>query len=72
MPADLQADFTAAILSAAKDAPAAYQGINMGDAKAVEVENLQEFRDKVKGVYDETGNRIGADIVAEARKLALT
>jgi TRAP-type transport system periplasmic protein len=38
----------------------------------VEVENLQAFRDKVSGVYKETGDRIGADIVAEARKLSST
>jgi hypothetical protein len=40
--------------------------------QAVEVENLQAFRDKVSGVYKETGDRIGADIVAEARKLSST
>ncbi len=40
--------------------------------EAVEVENLQAFRDKVGGVYKETGDRIGADIVAEARKLSST
>jgi TRAP-type transport system periplasmic protein len=38
--------------------------------ETVEVENLQAFRDKVSGVYKEAGDRIGADIVAEARKLA--
>ena len=40
LPADLRADFTAAVLSAATDAPDAYRGINMGDAKtAVPVTN---------------------------------
>ncbi len=38
--------------------------------ETVEVENLQAFRDKVNSVYKETGDRIGADLVAEARKLA--
>jgi len=36
----------------------------------VEVENLQAFRDKVNGVYRDTGDRIGPELVAEARKLA--
>jgi TRAP-type transport system periplasmic protein len=40
--------------------------------QTVEIENLQAFRDKVGGVYKETGDRIGADIVAEARRLAST
>ena len=40
--------------------------------QTVEIENLQAFRDKVSAVYRETGDRIGADIVAEARKLAST
>jgi TRAP-type C4-dicarboxylate transport system substrate-binding protein len=38
--------------------------------ETVEVENLQAFRDKVGGVYKDAGDRIGADIVAEARRLA--
>jgi tripartite ATP-independent transporter DctP family solute receptor len=38
--------------------------------KTVEVENAQAFRDKVSNVYKETGDRIGAELVAEARKLA--
>ncbi len=38
----------------------------------VEVENLRAFRDKVNGVYKDTGDRIGAELVAEARKLAGT
>jgi len=38
--------------------------------KTVEVENLQAFRDKVGGVYKDAGDRIGADLVNEARKLA--
>jgi TRAP-type transport system periplasmic protein len=40
--------------------------------ETVEIENLQAFRDKVNNVYKDTGDRIGADIVAEARKLAST
>lgn len=40
--------------------------------ETVEVENLSAFRDKVDGVYKETGDRIGAGLVAEARKLAST
>jgi tripartite ATP-independent transporter DctP family solute receptor len=36
----------------------------------VEVENLRAFREKVSGVYKDTGDRIGAELVAEARKLA--
>jgi TRAP-type transport system periplasmic protein len=38
----------------------------------VEIENAQAFRDKVSNVYKETGDRIGAELVAEARKLAST
>jgi TRAP-type transport system periplasmic protein len=38
--------------------------------ETAEVENLQAFRDKVSGVYKNTGDRIGAELVAEARKLA--
>jgi hypothetical protein len=36
----------------------------------VEVEHLRAFREKVSGVYKDTGDRIGAELVAEARKLA--
>jgi tripartite ATP-independent transporter DctP family solute receptor len=40
--------------------------------ETVEVEDLQAFRKKVDGVYKDTGDRIGTEIVAEARKLAST
>jgi TRAP-type transport system periplasmic protein len=40
--------------------------------ETVEVEDLKPFREKVSSVYKDTGDRIGADIVAEARKLAST
>jgi TRAP-type transport system periplasmic protein len=40
--------------------------------ETVDVDDLQAFRDKVDAVYKETGDRIGAEIVAEARKLAST
>jgi TRAP-type transport system periplasmic protein len=40
--------------------------------ETVEIENLQAFRDKVEGVYKDTGDRIGPGLIAEARKLAST
>ncbi len=40
--------------------------------ETVEVENVQAFRDKVSGVYKDTGDRIGTEFVAEARKFAGT
>jgi TRAP-type transport system periplasmic protein len=38
--------------------------------ETVEVESLQAFRDKVDIVYKKAGDRIGADTIAEVRKLA--
>jgi TRAP-type C4-dicarboxylate transport system substrate-binding protein len=40
--------------------------------ETVEVSNLRPFLDKVDGVYKDTGDRIGPEIVAEARKLSST
>jgi TRAP-type C4-dicarboxylate transport system substrate-binding protein len=62
---------------AQKEAVLASQATSLGfltdhGIQTVEIENLQAFRDKVSGVYKETGDRIGADIVAEARRLAST
>jgi TRAP-type transport system periplasmic protein len=37
-----------------------------------EIESLQAFRDKMAGVYKSAGDRIGAALVDEARKLAST
>ncbi len=60
---------TQAVLASAKDA---LGFLREHGIETVEIENLQAFRDKVTGVYKDTGDRIGADLVAEARKLAST
>jgi tripartite ATP-independent transporter DctP family solute receptor len=62
---------------AQKEAVLASQGIALDyltghGIQTVEVENLQAFRDRVSGVYKETGDRIGPALVAEARNLAST
>jgi tripartite ATP-independent transporter DctP family solute receptor len=58
-----------AVLASAKEALAFLLGHGI---ETVEVENLLAFRDKVNGVYKDTGDRIGAELVAEARRLAST
>jgi TRAP-type transport system periplasmic protein len=40
--------------------------------ETVEIENLDPFRDKVQGVYKEASDRLGAQLVNEARSLAST
>jgi TRAP-type transport system periplasmic protein len=40
--------------------------------ETVEAEDIQDFRKKVDGVYKDTGDRIGKEVVAEARRLAST
>ncbi len=57
------------VLVAAKEALAYLTGHGI---ETVEVPNLQPFRDKVDAVYKDTGDRIGPEIVAEARKLSST
>jgi tripartite ATP-independent transporter DctP family solute receptor len=57
------------VLVAAKEALAF---LTAHGIETVEVPNLQPFRDRVDAVYKETGDRIGREIVAEARKLSST
>jgi TRAP-type transport system periplasmic protein len=40
--------------------------------ETAEIESLQAFRDKVQGVYKEASDRLGAQLVNEARSLAST
>ena len=40
--------------------------------QTVQIENLQAFRERVESVYKDTGDRLGAALVAEARRLAAT
>jgi TRAP-type transport system periplasmic protein len=40
--------------------------------ETVEIESLQAFRDKVGIVYEKAADRVGAGLIAEARKLAST
>ncbi len=47
LPTDLKAAFTAALMSASKDAPDAYNGINMGDAKTVVPVTNKDYEDVI-------------------------
>jgi hypothetical protein len=57
------------VLVAAKEA---LRYLTEREIQTVEVENLGAFRDKVSGVSKDAGDRIGTELVAEARRLAET
>jgi len=64
--ADAQKD---AVLASEKTALAFMQ---QHGVQVAAVENIAAFRDKVSGVYKGAADRIGSDLIAEARKLAST
>jgi TRAP-type C4-dicarboxylate transport system substrate-binding protein len=56
-----------AVVASAKDS---LHFLTTHGLQTVEIENLQAFRDKVESVYKDTGERLGAAFVGEARRLA--
>jgi len=60
---------TAAVIAAEE---AALGFLTSHGIETVEMENLDAFRDKVASVYKDASDRLGADLVSEARKLAST
>jgi TRAP-type C4-dicarboxylate transport system substrate-binding protein len=57
------------VLVAAKEA---LRYLTEHEIQTIAVENRGGFRDKVSGVYKDGGDRIGTELVAEARRLAGT
>ncbi len=56
-----------AVVSAAKES---LRFLTTHGLNTVEIESLQAFRNKVEGVYKDTGDRLGVALVTEARRLA--